>query len=353
MIQRPLTIVHVSVFPFGLRDVFPHTISVKLSNGLIRNGHLVLYFSDRDIARAKSLLGHRRLGVRPANAALVHFCRFHKPDILLLGHADVIQPDTLAAIRDILPAIRIGQWNVDPLFEPDNIRRLRSKFAVVDASFVSTAGAPLDALRDGGRNQVSFMPNPVDFSIERGRNDLRDDLPYDLLYACGHPFRPPRHICGRDWDMNEFMRMLLDRLPRVRPLLGGLLGRPKLSGAAYQDALEQVALGLNISRRPDHYLYSSDRIVQLAGNGVVVLMERATGYGDVFSEDEMAFFDTIDELVDRIGSLSADPARRRRVAAAGRARYHELFNERAVAAHLCGVLIGEYSSEAMPWPMRT
>jgi hypothetical protein len=352
MIQRSLTIAHVSVFPFGLRDVFPHAVSVKLSNGLARNGHLVLNFSDRDVARAKSLLGHRKLGVRPANAALLHFCRFHKPDIVLLGHADVIRAETLVDIRDALPDVRIGQWNVDPLFEPDNVRRLRSKFGVVDATFVSTAGAPLAALRDGGKHSVSFMPNPVDFSIERGRNDLRDDLGYDLLYACGHPSRPPRHICGRDWDMNEFMSMLLGRLPRIRPLLGGLLGRPKLTGAAYQDALEQVALGLNISRRPDHYLYSSDRIVQLAGNGVVVLMERATGYGDVFSEDEMGFFDTIEELVERIESLSADPARRRRIAAAGRTRYHELFNERAVAAHLCAVLTGEYGPEAMPWRMR-
>jgi len=90
MVQRPLTIAHVSVFPFGLRDVFAHAVAVKLSNGFVRNGHLVLNFSDRDVARAKSLLGSRKLGVRPTNAALLHFCRFHKPDVLLLGHADVI-----------------------------------------------------------------------------------------------------------------------------------------------------------------------------------------------------------------------------------------------------------------------
>jgi len=253
------------------------------------------------------------------------------------------------AVRAAVPGIRIGQWNVDPLFEPDNIRRLRSKFDAVDATFVSTAGAPLAALREGGGRAVSFMPNPVDFSIERGRNDLRDDLDYDLLYACGHPSRPLRRICGRDWGMEDFMRMLLARLPAVRPLLGGLLGQPKLTGGTYQDALERVALGLNISRRSDHYLYSSDRIAQLAGNGIVVLIERATGYGDLFSDDEMGFFDSIDGLTELIARLAASPAPRRRMAAAGRERYHALFNERAVARHLSDVLTEAYAPETMPW----
>ena len=344
-----MTVVHVSGFPFGLRDGFQHSVGMKLSNGLIRNGHLVLNFSDRDVARAKSLFGSRTLGVGPANASLLRFCRFHAPDMLLLGHADVIRPATLAAIRAALPNIRIAQYNVDPLFEPDNIRRLSSKFDVVDASFATTAGEHLAALRDGGRRVVSFMPNPVDLSIERGQNHRRDRLDYDVFYACGHPSRPLRRICGRDWDMEAFFHTLEPRLPDCRMRLGGLLGHAKLGGAAYQAALESAALGLNVSRRADHYLYSSDRVAQLAGNGLVVLMERMTGYGDLFTNDEMGFFSTFDELVDLIGGLIADPARRMRMAAAGRARYHALFNERAVAAHLCAVLFGERDPEAMPW----
>ncbi len=346
--RAPLTVVHVGNFPFGLKPAFQHGVAVKLSNGLIRNGHLVLNFSDRDVARARSLFGNRKLGRRPANAALLAFCRHHRPDVLLLGHADVIDAETVAAARDLLPGLRIAQWNVDPLFEPDNLRRLAGKQAVVDATFVSTAGAPMTALREGGR-RVAFLPNPVDWSIERGRCDLADRLDHDLFYACGHPSRPPRRICGRDWDMEDFFRALLPRLPGVRPLLGGLLGQPHFIGAGYQAALESAVLGLNVSRRPDHYLYSSDRLAQLAGNGLVVLMERATGYGDIFSDDEMGFFTSLDELVALIARLVADPARRRAVAGAGRARYHALFSERAVAARLLDVLFGDADPDQMPW----
>jgi hypothetical protein len=349
--QAPLTIVQVGNFPFGLRPGFQHGVAVKLSNGLIRNGHLVLNFSDRDIARARAPFGSRKFGRQPANAALEAFCRHHRPDVLLLGHADMIMPATVARIRDALPGLRVAQWNVDPLFEPDNVRRIESKLGVVDVTFVSTAGAPMAALRAGG-HRVAFLPNPADPSIERGRVDLAEHLDHDLFYACGHPSRPLRLICGREWDMEDFVRALAARLPRLRMLLGGLLGRPHLVGAAYQAALERCALGLNVSRRPDHPLYSSDRLAQLAGNGLVVLMERATGYDTIFSDDEMAFFASFDELVAQIERLLADPARRRAMAAAGRARYLALFNERAVAARLLDILFGREDQDWMPWLRR-
>ncbi len=345
--MRPLTIVHVSSFPFGLRPAFQHGVAVKLSNGLIRNGHLVLNFSDRDIARARSIFGSRKFGVRPANAALIEFCRFHRPDVILSGHADVILPTTLARIREILPSVRIAQYNVDPLFEPDNIRRLSSKLAVVDATFVTTAGPDMRALRAGG-NRVAFMANPMDASIERGRCDLVDTLPFDLFYACGNPGRPLRHICGRDWNMNDFIADLRARLPTTRLLLGGVGGHPHLTGAAYQTALETAAMGLNISRRPDSYLYSSDRIAQMIGNGQVVLMERATGYGDIFTDDEMVFFATLDELTRQIERLTIDHTHRRAIATAGRARYRDLFNERAVAANLLDVLLHDADPDTIP-----
>jgi hypothetical protein len=345
---KALTIVHVGVFPFGLRPGFQHSVSVKLSNGLIRNGHLVLNFSDRDIARALSLLGNRKLGRRPANNALAAFCERHRPDLLLLGHADAILPETIAAIRSAMPGLRVAQWNVDPLFEPDNIRRIKAKQGVVDMTFVSTSGPFMRALRAGGNN-VAFLPNPVDISIERGRCDLMDRLDFDLFYACGDPVHPPRIICGREWNMNDFFNELLPRLPGIRALLAGVLARPKLSGAGYQAALEACAMGLNISRRADYHLYSSDRLAQVVGNGQVALLERTTGYDEIFSDDEMAFFSDLDELTACILRLSGDPVRRRAVATAGRARYQALFNERKVAAWIVDAAVRDADPDARFW----
>jgi hypothetical protein len=196
---------------------------------------------------------------------------------------------------------------------------------------------------------VGFLPNPVDLSIESGENHLRADLPFDLFYACGNP-ADLRDVGGKAWNMDDFGRALTAALPKLRPRWVGLMGQPLLGGAAYQDAIESAAIGLNISRRTRQLLYSSDRIAHLAGNGLAVVIERATGYDRLFSDDEMGFFSSFDELVALIDRLAGDPQRRMAVAAAGRAKYHALFNEQRVAAYVLDVALGRLQPEAWPWP---
>jgi hypothetical protein len=343
-------ILHVSNFSLRAKGAFLHKVEHKISNGLIRNGHQAINFSDRDAARANSLLGSvKGGGQRAANRALASFCRQMRPDVLFLGHGDVIEPETIGQLRDDQPSLRVLQWNVDPMFEADNVRRLISKLDVVDATLVSTAGEALAPLRRPGK-LLGFLPNPVDFSIERGRNHEIRDLPYDLFYACGDPARPPREVCGRDWNMNDFMSALIGRLPGLRVLAPGIDGAPNLGGDACQAAMESAAIGLNISRRDDVLLYTSDRLAQMCGNGQAILIARSTGYDSLFSDEEMVFFDSVDGLVEAIRALVADPERRMRIATAGRARYHALFNERIVAAYMLDVALDRLDPSAYGWP---
>jgi hypothetical protein len=338
----------VAAFSTGMRTAPHHSVEIKLSNGLIRLGHLVLNFSDRDVARGKSWTGSRKFGRRAVNTALIDFCLNHQPDVLLLGHADMIASETVAVIKDKIKHIRIGQWNVDPLFELDNVKRIKSKLDVVDATFITTAGTALEDMRDGGYS-MSFMPNPADVSIERGRVDLLRNPAFDLFYGCGHPSRPPRQICGDLWDMNNFISMMRTRLPQLKIKLAGLGGEPHLISASYQNVLASSAIGLNVSRRPDFYLYSSDRIAQLAGNGCVVAMERSVGYCDYFGEDEMLFFSDVNELIGKLDRLNIERDVRMRMATAGRKRYLDMFNEQKVATHILAVLTETRAPEEMPW----
>jgi Glycosyl transferases group 1 len=342
-------IVHAASFTIGTKGGFQHNTAIKLSNGLIRNGHLVLNFSDRDVARASSIMGHSKFGRATVNRTILDYCRLHRPDLLLLGHADLIDPATISDIRNAAPGIRVVQWNVDPLFEPENVARIEAKMSFVDATLVTTGPKALGLLRAGGR-RVGFLPNPADPSIERGENHLKPVLPFDLFYACGHPSRPLRRVCGKDWDMDEFMTALLAELPGVRPLLAGLHGRPRLAGADYQTALESAALGLNISRRGDSALYSSDRLAQMIANGMAVLIERATGYDRLFGDNEMLFFSSFDELVAKIRGAVAEPGRRQALAARGRDKYLRLFNERVVARYLFDFAFNEVDAPAYGWP---
>ncbi|HEY5211194.1 MAG TPA: glycosyltransferase [Stellaceae bacterium] len=339
-------IVHAASFTIGAKGGFQHNAAIKISNGLIRNGHLTLNFSERDVARAGTVLGHRKFGRAAVNHALLDYCRMHQPDLLLLGHTDMIEPATVTEIRNAVPGLRVLQWYVDALFVPEYVARFEAKADVVDATLISTGIAALDGLRKGGR-RVGFLPNPVDPSIERGENHLQRDLPYDLFFACRDPIRS---VCGKDRDMGAFMTALLDVLPGVRPLLAGLLGRPTLTGAAYQQALESAAIGLNVSRRADWPLYSSDRLAQMIGNGMAVLIQRSTGYDALFSDDEMLFFSSVDELTEKIRDAVAHPERRQLIAGAGYAKYHRLFNERVVARYLMDFAFDRADATRYGWP---
>ena len=342
-------ILHVGNFGSRAKGAFLHSVAPKLSRGLIRAGHQVVEFADRDVARAATPFGARKLGGVQANRALARLAHDMRPDLLLLGHADTIRAETVARLRRALPAMRVLQWNVDPLFEPDNIARLRSKLAVVDATLVSTAGDALRPLQRPGM-RLGFLPNPVDFSVESGRADLAADLPYDLFYACGHPARPRRTLCGQDWDMEDFVAGLRRALPGLRTRLAGLDGQPHLTGADYRQALMQCAAGLNVSRRQDALLYSSDRLAHMVGNGQAILIDRATGYDRLFGPEAMGFFSGLDELAGLLRRMMAEPAWRQSVATAGRACYHKLFNETLVARYVLNVALDNHNPADYAWP---
>ena len=339
-------IVHASSFTIGAKGRNQHNAAIKISNGLIRNGHLVLNFSERDVARANTLLGHRKFARATVNRALREFCGDQRPDLLILGHADMIDPGTIAAIREAVPGVRVLQWYVDALFVPAHIKKFEEKADVVDATLISTGLEGLAPLRKGKR-RLGFLPNPVDVSIERGENHLHRDLPYDLFFACGDIVR---NVCGKEWDMNEFMTMLLGKLPGVKPLLAGLHGQPYLFGPPYQDAMEKAALGLNISRRADWPLYTSDRMAQMIGNGMAILMERTSGYDKIFGDDEILFFSSIDELAEKIRDAIAHPERRQAIAAKGRESYIRLFNERTVARYMVDFAFDRADAALYGWP---
>jgi hypothetical protein len=345
--QRHLTIVHVSNFPTGVRPAARHTVEMALSNGLVRNGHLVLNFSDRSVAKAKAPFGGRALGRGAVNRALLDFCDAHRPDLILFGHADLIAAETLVRLRERHASAKIAQWNVDALFTPANVARIRAKAKLVDLTFVTTAGRALQSLAADA--PTVYLPNPVDPSLEPGRNFEQADLPFDLFFACGDAARHTRQLGGEDWSMETLFSRIKAALPDRRFLLPGLSGAPTLQGKAYQAALESAALGLNISRRSDHYLYSSDRLAHYVGNGLGVVIERTTGFDDLFEDEAFVFFSGLDELIDKVGRLSRDAAARRALARAGFERYAAWFSDQAVAAYMVEQIFGELDEARHAW----
>ena len=350
MSRRALRILHVSNFGYKPKGVFVHGAARKLSNGWTRAGHAVIDFSDRDVARWVGPFGHRKWGIIPANRILADLALDLRPDVIALGHADVIRPQTLEKIRAHLRECRVLQWTVDGLFHPDTMERTKAKLDFVDATFASTGGEYLKPFTAGGRI-AGFLPNPADDSIDRLRNFERgaDALPNDVFLAC-HLGTSPRVHCGIARKPDDLAIAMKMAVPDLNPSFHGILGKPHAFGPAYELALSQTRMGLNFSHRNDLKLYSSDRISHLAGNGLVVLIDRGTGYGELFGEDAFAFYSSEEELFETIARLKRDDAARRAMAEKGWRRYHALFDSEILARYMLDALYGEHEPSKYEWP---
>jgi hypothetical protein len=325
-----------NLFGRDLSEPF-YMIMPKLLHGFVRLGCNVQVFNDREMARVSTPLLRSAAGRAAANRKLVKACRNFKPDLLLLGHCELIRNETLEAIRTDHPDLRIAYRNVDPLPDAPNLARIRRRADAVDAIFLTSAD-PIHGVPPDSRARVYFMPNPVDPAIDLGRSFSRSDQDYDLFFAV-----------GRADERLRFVETVLRQLPALRADLRGAPDRPSVRGAAFLEALANARMALSISRPDTVYLYASDRMSQLLGNGLLTFVARSTGFQDLFGEDEIAFYDGVDELIDKLAFFASHDAERRRTAEAGWRAAHSMFASQRVAKYILERSFDEPLSETYPW----
>jgi hypothetical protein len=332
-----------------------YSVERLIENGLVRNGHHVYFFSDRDTARASNLIASSRLGASACNRVFVDTCRNLAPDLIVFGHADLITRASLQQVRALLPDVRMAQFNVDPLFRSANVAAIAEKTDLMDATFVTTGG---DILRQfaGRRSLVAFIPNPVDASVQTPRCHERSDQPNDVFFAA-RPIQAPLAD-----DPRAAIPAFIEASGRVRIDYYGVNGRPQLYGRSHFRQIESARIGLNISsvrEKPSDprgseaelYLYSSDRIAHYLGSGLMVCTTRDNHLEDLFAEDrEMVFFSSQEELLDKLVYYKTHDNARRQIAAAGYHRAHRYFNERLVAKFIVEHTFRSPLSESYAWP---
>ena len=94
----------------------------------------------------------------------------------------------------------------------------------------------------------------------------------------------------------------------------------------YFKTISNAKMGLNLSRGEAIKYYSSDRITQIIGNGLVCLIDEKTEYKDFFYDKEMVFYKNISDLSEKISKISKDEKLRKSIARKGKIKYMKYFN---------------------------
>ena len=212
-------------------------------------------------------------------------CYNYIPDLIVLGHADLISSDQIAELKEDYPNARFGQWFLDPLNKkgPDferNKDRILDKIKVVDSTFLTTSPDVLKFLK----NENSFyIPNPSDKSFEILDN-YNNSCNIDVFFALSHGVHRGVLKSGKTDDRITFLNNLTEKTPDVKFDLYGI-GKFNLFGLiTIFKTISNAKMGLNLSRGEAIKYYSSDRITQIVGNGLVCLIDEKTEYRNFFRQ---------------------------------------------------------------------
>ena len=333
--RSKLRILHITNFNERLDGRLFFNTGRRINNGFIRMGHSVLGFSDRDIQKYYRSINDFK-GSKILNDKLKRTCYNYKPDLIILGHADLISPDQINELKDDYPNVRVGQWFLDPLNPngPDyyrNKERVLNKIECVDSSFITTSPSALNFLPN--KSKSFYIPNPSDKSFET-LNNFEKSCSVDVFFALSHGVHRGVLKRGKMDDRAEFIKDLLKKTPDTKFDIYGLDKIQPIWADHYFKTISNAKMGLNLSRGDAIKYYSSDRITQIVGNGLVCLIDEKTQYRDFFNDNEMVFYKNVSDLSEKILKISRDDKKRRSIAKNGKEKYMKYFNSDLVAEYI-------------------
>lgn len=332
-----MKILHINNFAFKKSGAEFYNTDRKISAGLVLNGHHVYDFSFHDMAYYGTIWRTKKVGKKWANQEVLKVIKNFEPDLILIGHSSLLSVDTLKAVKAQYPQTKIAFWYVDWICVDKKANFIKEWSPYLDSIFVTTSGELLKTL--GHNNTVAYMPNMSLGSIDHLKNFEQDKFTYELVF-CGSASDP---------DRTQFIRSLQQKIQHIPARYCGFDDDPKVFGNGYFKVLGQSRMGLNYSRANSLDLYTSDRITQLTGNGLLTFTPRIPGFESLFSAQEVVYFDNVEDLASKVHYYVAHPEEARLIAQAGWQRTHSSYNAQRVTKFMLETIYQQPYSEAYEW----
>lgn len=305
---------------------------IKISHGLIQNGHFVHNFDYRDMARYFSFFRNKKHGQNKMNHFFISNIDDIKPDLIIFGHAELIYPETFAYIKN--QGIKILFWYNDI--------PIQKSFSQVSPFFdviVTTAGGKfVENLQKFNKNSF-FMPNLVDKNIEKHKSFENDHYMYDILFS------------GRPDQEREKVISTLKVIYNQKLKIIGDTKKTTIIGEKYFELIQDSKICINHNKKftLENKWYTSDRLMHILANGSFCLSTKIIG-GEDFFEDKLEYYNSEEELMEKVKYFLHHDEQRIEKAIWLHKRVHQLFNAKRVSQYLLDLVYQDLNAlEKYEW----
>ena len=174
------------------------------------------------------------------------------------------------------------------------------------------------------------MPNPCDSSFEILEN-YKKDCSFDVFFAMSHGVHRGQLKKGKNDDREIFINKLINKNKDIKFDVYGMNNVQPIWGDQFIKKISNSFMGLNLSRGKPIKYYSSDRIAQLIGNGLLTLIDEKTYLSDFFSNKELIFYKDMNDLSEKILKFKKDKKEGKKIAKNGKLKYFKYFNSTIVS----------------------
>ena len=346
--KRSFKIIHLTNFNRRFDGRLQYNTSRRLNNGFVRLGHNVLTISDRDLIHNSKNITDLS-GKKKLQRSLIDTSMNFKADCLVLGHADAVSKETLDLIKNKNKNLKICQWFLDPLSKtgPDynnSNERILDKLDFIDSTFLTSCPSILSKKIDNSY----FMPNPSDQSFEILKNYEQKCI-NDVFFAMSHGVHRGDLKKGKSDNREVFINKLLRDNQNIKFDIYGMNNVQPVWGDNFIQAISNSSMGINLSRGQPVKYYSSDRIAQLLGNGLLTFVDQKTQLGDFLTNDQIIFYKNLDDLSYKLNKYKKDKKEAKRIAKNGKTAYLKNFNSTIISDFILSKLFDYKSKNRFIW----
>ncbi len=346
--DKKLRILHVTNFNVRHNGRLFYNTGRRINNGLLKLGHTVQTLSDRDTVSQERKITDV-YGSKSLNGKFLEIVGNFNPNLIILGHADAISNETLEKIKNFYPSVKFCQWFLDKMDNKlwsINRDRFLKKIKYLDCSFCTTHPSSLKVFKD---KNIFFIPNPVDETFENLELYKKRNHKYDLFFALSHGVHRGTLKKGKIDNREFFLNKLINSSNEIRFKIFGIKDNQPIWAENFKKELSKSKMALNLSQGEPLRFYSSDRISQLIGNGILTFIDIRTNLNKIFKKDEVVFYKNINDLSKKIIKFKNSDKLRIKIAKKGMLKYHKYMNSSKIASYMINKTLSIKDKEKFYW----